>query len=114
MLFALWLWSRLIHASAQALGGAGALESTQRRLGRAYGACGLLLFVLPEWTGFEWGGMEGLRAVIRLTAPLCLVSLLAWSTRVTRDTYQLTRARAAAAAIGSFFLHALPVSLFLR
>jgi hypothetical protein len=83
-------------------------------LGFAYGLPLLLAFLLPEWIAYGIFGIEGLRQVVRFTAPLtALVTcvLVAWVLRAVRA---VTWRRAAVAAVAAVLAQAALGAPFLR
>lgn len=110
------LWGVLALVAHRLTGGRnqGSLGELAGLLGFAYGLPLLLSFLLPEWIAYGVFGVDGLRQVVRFTAPitgLVTCTLVAWVLRSVRD---VSWRRAAGAALAAVLAQAALGAPFLR
>ena len=83
-------------------------------LGLGMGLSILIPFVLPDWIVWKTRGFDALGQLIPITAPLCLVVLLATGTRIVETQAHLNRYVAASIFCRSLFVASLPILVLIR
>lgn len=110
------LWGALTLVAHRFTGGRaqGSLRELAGPLGLAYGLPLLLSFLLPEWIAYGAFGIDGLRQIVRFTAPITGVltcALVAW---VLRSVRGISWRRAALGAFVAVVAQAVLGAPFLR
>jgi hypothetical protein len=115
VLLGMWgLCAVVANGVARALGGKGTLWRTLLALGPALGVPLLCCFVIPDLVAYGVWGFGALGAVVRVTGPLALVVSTVAATGAVYGEHDVSRGRAAVAAVAGVVAQAVVGGVVLR